>query len=327
MPRAAPRSVISFRSRRLQATPPATRTVARDRSCAPSAASPRPARRRPRSRTTRRRRPVGDSRPEAASGKASCPRTWYRTAVLTPLNENPGRSPSGRTAGTGSRPIPALRELRDRRSSGYPSPSRCATLSNASPAASSSVAPREYDLELALRAVESPSDRRRRRARGTGRGALRPLLHRRRVDVRFDVVHADERQSAVHASAFAADTPTRSDPIRPGRVVTAIASMRRGRVRACSSAASITGQDLLEVRASRDLRARRRRATACRPPGCGRPRKGFRARPRTTRRAVSSQEDSMPRMRVDTSFSGPIRAVPCPSRRTRGRGRTRRSTR
>ena len=123
---------------------------------------------------------------------------------------------------------------------GTAAPSSRATLSNASPAASSIVDPigshrRGHVADPQQRGVPAGDEQGEARVR---QGAVLELVDR---DVGGEVVDAVERLVEPIASAFAAATPTSSAPARPGPAVTASASTSASATPAVSQARSIVG--------------------------------------------------------------------------------------
>ena len=88
--------------------------------------------------------------------------------------------------------------------------------------------------------------------RGERRHRVR-MLERRREQMPFHVVHADERRAGPNASALPKVTPTSSAPTSPGACVTATASRSPNVDRASASARSRHRHDARQVRARRDL--------------------------------------------------------------------------
>ena len=100
------------------------------------------------------------------------------------------------------------------------------------------------------------------------------------------------------AIAFAACSPTSSEPTSPGPCVTAIAARSSKRVPASASAALDHRHDRLDVVARRRARARRRRRRACSSAWLATTFERMRRPSSTTAAAVSSQEVSIPSTRA-----------------------------
>ena len=136
---------------------------------------------------------------------------------------------------------------------GYPRPSSFATLSYASPAASSRVRPSSayspsgFDqVEAGVAARDDEHDGRQRnarRARARSTRCGRPGGARRRAACR-----------SAHAAALANDTPTSSEPTRPGPCVTASASTSAHADAAVGQRALDDAADVAHVLARRQLR-------------------------------------------------------------------------
>ncbi len=146
---------------------------------------------------------------------------------------------------------------RARRSSaappGYPRPSSRAPLSNASPAASSSVWP---STSQPRPVVHDPRQQRVAAARDQGeeRRLERIGLEQACRDVAVEMVDGRERQLAPPPpEPWPCATPTSSAPTSPGPAVTATRSSSCSDVPAVRSASSTTAPDQLEVVARGDL--------------------------------------------------------------------------
>ncbi len=161
---------------------------------------------------------------------------------------------------------------------GNGSPSTRATLSNASPAASSTVERRAGSTPLVTTSTSSRLEWPPLTSIAThGSGSAAPCSSWSTATCAGQVVDAVERLPRPSASALAAATPTSSAPASPGPQVTAIASTSRAGSRPSSQARSIVRDHRLQVRAARDLGHDAAEAGVlgrCSPPrppaGCGR---------------------------------------------------------
>ena len=240
MPRAAARSSAIARSRELAATPPPI-----SRSSTPSATAASSALRTSTSQTA-----SWNDAATSATGTGSPDRsrasTQRATAVLSPENEKSKRcrsrsrravSPRGKSMATRS-PSRATRSMWGPPGNG--SPSSRATLSKASPAASSMVDPigSTSPVTSPTRSrLEWPPETSSAR-QGSGSGPCSSWSTATWAARWLTPYSGVPRPSA---SALAEATPTSSAPARPGPLVTAIASRSWSRMPAVSHARSIVG--------------------------------------------------------------------------------------
>ena len=113
-------------------------------------------------------------------------------------------------------------------------------MSNASPAASSSVVPSRSEQPLLAHREQQRVPAAREQA---GEGRLDGVgLEIERRDVTVEVIHGTSGTPRAHARALAAEMPTSSAPTSPGPCVTAIRSISSSGVSAASSASRTTGE-------------------------------------------------------------------------------------
>ena len=299
MPCAAARSSASTRSREFAATPPPIRM-----SSTPSLAAASTALRVSTShdRLLERRGHVGDRAP--AHRTRSRASTHRATAVLSPENEKSKRCRSRSRRDVRPRGKSIVTDDPDRASRsmcgppGNGRPSSRATLSNASPAASSIVAPERHDAVVRAGHVADPQQRRvpaadQQRDARLGQRAVLELVD---GDVRGEVVHAVERLAEPDRQRLGGGDP---DQQRAGET-RARWSPRSRRRRAARRPASSQARSIVGTIASRCARDATSGTT---PPNraCSSTLEATasasRVWPRTMPTPVSSHEVSMPSTR------------------------------
>ncbi len=226
------------------------------------------------------------------SGYAS---QWVRSAVLSPEKEKSGCSEWSIGLGNGNRSRTPSRASRSMRTPpGYPRPSSFATLSKASPAASSRVCPSgRYSPLRSHRysAVWPPEATSPTKGPSTSSSTKAAARCASRWWTGTRGLPRD------HERAFAKDSPTSRAPARPGPWVTATAS-RSARVAPASRSARSTTGTIASAWA-------RHASSGTMPPYCScssawlaTTSESTSRSPRSTAAAVSSQEVSMARIRV-----------------------------